>query len=80
MFLHGCFLPALGAEGLVPISGTTGQEGKPCSSSQKEPSSAQTEFSPGALRLLLLTLLPLPAEQDLSAPRETSQPVVSNPL
>lgn len=23
MFVHGCFLPALGAEGVVPISGTT---------------------------------------------------------
>lgn len=53
MFLHGCFLPALGVECVVPIGGTIGQGRIPCSSS------AQMQFSPGALCLPLLALLPL---------------------
>lgn len=60
MFLHGYFLPALGAERVVPVGGTTSQERKPCSFSQKEPSSAQTA-QPGAFCQPLLVVLPLPA-------------------
>lgn len=59
MFLHGYFLPALGAEGVVLIGGITGQERKPYSFSQKQPTPAQTA-QPGAFCQPLLCQLPCP--------------------